>query len=223
MEHDVKFIDQLRNAASKDQSLDWANLSYYWEKNAQLTPILDGEERVVFMGDSITEEWGRVYADFFQSPSYINRGIGGQTTPQMLIRFREDVIKLNPNTVVILAGTNDIAGNTGPSSIDMILNNIFSMAELAIKNNIKVIICSILPVYKYPWAEDIKNVPDTIEKINIQLKSFTKMHNIIYLNYYSSMVDKDRGLNHKYTTDGVHLNKVGYEVMSDLVQEVLHQ
>ncbi len=223
MEHDVEFLDQLKNAASKDQTLDWANLSYYWEKNAQLTPILDGEERVVFMGDSITEEWARVYEDFFQSPSYINRGIGGQTTPQMLIRFRQDVIKLNPNTVVILAGTNDIAGNTGPSNINMVLNNIFSMAELAIENNIKVIICSILPVYKYPWAEDIKNVPETIEEINNKLKSFTKMNNMIYLNYYSAMEDKDRGLKHEYTTDGVHLNKEGYEVMSYLVREVLNQ
>ena len=217
----MKFNDKLRDAASKDQNLDWANLSYYWEKNEQLAKTSIAEDLTIFMGDSITEEWGREYSDFFQSPSHINRGIGGQTTPQMLIRFKQDVVLLNPKTVVLLAGTNDIAGNTGPSSADMICNNIFSMADIAHENGIRIIICSILPVFEYPWAEHIKNVPDTIEEINNKLKSFTKKNGMVYLDYYSQMVDSNRGLMGKYTTDGVHLNLKGYKVMSRVVKEVL--
>ncbi len=217
----MKFNEKLREAASKDQNLDWANLSYYWEKNEQLAKIPIAEDLTIFMGDSITEEWGREYSDFFQSPSHINRGIGGQTTPQMLIRFKQDVVLLNPKTVVLLAGTNDIAGNTGPSSTAMICNNIFSMADIAHENGIRIIICSILPVFEYPWAEHIKNVPDTIEEINNKLKSFTKKNGMVYLDYYSQMVDSNRGLMGKYTTDGVHLNLKGYKVMSRVVKEVL--
>tara|TARA_B100001142_G_C14149086_1_gene583763 strand:- start:205 stop:861 length:657 start_codon:yes stop_codon:yes gene_type:complete len=217
----LKFNEKLKEAASKDQNLDWANLSYYWEKNEQLAKTSIAEDLTIFMGDSITEEWGREYSDFFQSPSHINRGIGGQTTPQMLIRFKQDVVLLNPKTVVLLAGTNDIAGNTGPSSTAMICNNIFSMADIAHGNGIRIIICSILPVFEYPWAEQIKNVPDTIEEINNKLKSFTKKNGIVYLDYYSQMVDSNRGLMGKYTTDGVHLNLKGYKVMSRVVKEVL--
>ena len=217
----MKFNEKLKEAASKDQNLDWANLSYYWEKNEQLAKTSIAEDLTIFMGDSITEEWGREYSDFFQSPSRINRGIGGQTTPQMLIRFKQDVVLLNPKTVVLLAGTNDIAGNTGPSSADMICNNIFSMADIAHENGIRIIICSILPVFEYPWAEHIKNVPDTIEEINNKLKSFTKKNGMVYLDYYSQMVDSNRGLMGKYTTDGVHLNLKGYKVMSRVVKEVL--
>ena len=217
----MKFNEKLRKAASEDQNLDWANLSYYWEENEQLAKKPIAEDLTIFMGDSITEEWGREYPDFFQSQSYINRGIGGQTTPQMLIRFKQDVVLLNPKTVVLLAGTNDIAGNTGPSCTAMICNNIFSMADIAIRNGINIIICSILPVYAYPWAEHIKNVPDTIERINEKLKSFTKKNGIEYVDYYSQMVDDNRGLMGKYTTDGVHLNLKGYKVMSHLIKEVL--
>tara|TARA_Y100000588_G_C14141282_1_gene876187 strand:+ start:495 stop:1160 length:666 start_codon:yes stop_codon:yes gene_type:complete len=217
----VIFIKKLKQAAAKDQHLDWANLSFYWEENEQLSYHPKSDGRVVFMGDSITEEWGRLYPEFFQSESYINRGIGGQTTPQMLVRFRKDVIDLNPDIVVILAGTNDIAGNTGPSNVDMITNNIFSMAEISMKNNIRIIISSILPVYIYPWADHIKNVPETISKINQRLKRFCLENNSTYLDYYSSMVDEKLGLKHEYTTDGVHLNKEGYELMSSLVYEIL--
>ena len=173
------------------------------------------------MGDSITEEWGRLSPDFFQPTHYINRGIGGQTTPQMLLRFKQDVINLNPAIVFILAGTNDIAGNTGPANQEMITNNIFSMAELSICFNIKVVLSSILPVDKYPWADHIKEVPETISKINQQLKLFSQKHDTLYIDYYSSMVGENRGLKKEYTTDGVHLNKEGYDVMSDLVHDVL--
>ena len=217
----MNFIDQLKNASLKEQHLDWANLSYYWEENEKLIKDSMRNDKVVFMGDSITEEWGRILPEFFQSPAFINRGIGGQTTPQMLVRFKQDVINLNPAIVFILAGTNDIAGNTGPANQEMITNNIFSMAELSVRFSIKVVLSSILPVDKYPWAENIKEVPETISKINQQLKSFSQKHNIIYLDYYSSMVGENRGLKKEYTTDGVHLNKKGYDVMSDLVHDVL--
>ena len=175
------------------------------------------------MGDSITEEWGRLSPDFFQPAHYINRGIGGQTTPQMLLRFKQDVINLNPMVVFILAGTNDIAGNTGPANKEMITNNIFSMAELSMRYDINVVLSSILPVDKYPWANNIKEVPDTILKINRKIKSFSQKNSIAYIDYYSSMVGENYGLKKEYTTDGVHLNKRGYEVMSNLVQDVLQE
>jgi len=219
----VDFLDQLKEVSSKDQDLDWANLCYYWEKNEQLIQSPDSKGRIVFMGDSITEEWGRLSPDFFQSNDYVNRGIGGQTTPQMLLRFKQDVININPAIVFILAGTNDIAGNTGPANLNMITNNIFSMAELSISYNIKVVLSSILPVDRYPWANHIKEVPETISKINQKVKSFSQKHSIIYLDYYSSMLGQNRGLKKDYTTDGVHLNKKGYKVMSDLVQDVIRK
>jgi len=217
----MDFLDHLKVVSSKDQNLDWPNLCYYWKENEQLSQLSENKSRIVFMGDSITEEWGRLSPDFFQPTHYINRGIGGQTTPQMLVRFKQDVINLNPAIVFILAGTNDIAGNTGPANQEMITNNIFSMAELSVRFSIKVVLSSILPVDKYPWAENIKEVPETISKINQQLKSFSQEHSIIYLDYYSSMVGENRGLKKEYTTDGVHLNKKGYDVMSDLVYDVL--
>ena len=170
----MDFLDHLKAVSSKDQNLDWANLCYYWKENEQLSQLSKNKSRVVLMGDSITEEWGRLSPDFFQPTHYINRGIGGQTTPQMLLRFKQDVINLNPAIVFILAGTNDIAGNTGPANQEMITNNIFSMAELSICFNIKVVLSSILPVEKYPWADHIKEVPETISKINQQLKLFSQ-------------------------------------------------
>jgi len=134
------------------EEMDWANLNKYKEENRKISSQLFDENRIVFFGDSITEQWLEIVPDFFLKNNYINRGIGGQTTPQMLIRFRNDVIKLNPSVVHILAGTNDIAGNTGPTTLDMILDNIISMVELAKVNNIKVLLSSVLPVYDYPWA-----------------------------------------------------------------------
>ena len=217
----MDFLDHLKIVSSKDQNLDWANLCYYWKDNELLCQLSENKSRVVFMGDSITEEWGRLSPDFFQPTHYINRGIGGQTTPQMLLRFKQDVINLNPAIVFILAGTNDIAGNTGPANQEMITNNIFSMAELSICFNIKVVLSSILPVDKYPWADHIKEVPETISKINQQLKLFSQKHDTLYIDYYSFMVGENRGLKKEYTTDGVHLNKKGYDVMSSLVQDIL--
>ena len=204
-----------------NKSLDWPNLSRYQDENRSVGIPEKGKQRVVFMGDSITEEWSNLYPDYFDTKGYINRGIGGQTTPQMLIRFKPDVIDLEPDIVVILAGTNDIAGNTGPSNVKMITDNIFSMTELARAHQIKVVLSSILPVFEYEWAKEIKDVPATIDSVNDELKKYVNDHGLVYLDYFSPMVDQRKGLNKDYTYDGVHPNQDGYILMSSLAQKVL--
>ena len=205
----------------ENKNLDWPNLSRYQNENTSVGLPEKGKQRVVFMGDSITEEWSNLYPDYFDTKGYINRGIGGQTTPQMLIRFKPDVIDLEPDIVVILAGTNDIAGNTGPSNVKMITDNIFSMAELARAHQIKVVLSSILPVFEYEWAKEIKDVPATIDSVNDELKKYVNDHGLVYLDYFSSMVDERKGLNKDYTYDGVHPNQDGYILMSSLAEKVL--
>ena len=205
----------------ENKNLDWPNLSRYQDENRSVGIPEKGKQRVVFMGDSITEEWSNLYADYFDTEGYINRGIGGQTTPQMLIRFKPDVIDLEPDIVVILAGTNDIAGNTGPSNVKMITDNIFSMAELARAHQIKVVLSSILPVFEYEWAKEIKDVPATIDSVNDELKKYVNDHGLVYLDYFSPMVDQRKGLNKDYTYDGVHPNQDGYILMSSLAEKVL--
>ena len=203
------------------KNLDWPNLFQYQDENRLVGLPEKGKQRVVFMGDSITEEWSNLYPGYFDTKGYINRGIGGQTTPQMLIRFKPDVIDLEPDIVVILAGTNDIAGNTGPSNVKMITDNIFSMAELARAHQIKVVLSSILPVFEYEWAKEIKDVPATIDSVNDELKKYVNDHGLVYLDYFSPMVDERKGLNKDYTYDGVHPNQDGYILMSSLAEKVL--
>ena len=205
------------------KSLDWANLARYEDDNLKVGLPKKDERRVVFMGDSITEEWSNLYPEYFTEKGYINRGIGGQTTPQMLIRFKPDVVDLKPEIVVILAGTNDIAGNTGPSNAKMITDNIFSMAEIAKAYQMKVVLSSILPVYEYDWAREIKDPPSTIQAVNDALKQYARDQGLIYLDYFSSMVDERQGLNSDYTSDGVHPNESGYILMSSLAEEVLSE
>jgi lysophospholipase L1-like esterase len=176
-----------------------------------------GEKRIVFMGDSITELWSVVHPSFFSEKSFINRGIGGQTSPQMLVRFRADVIDLKPSVVLVLAGANDIAQNTGPSTIEMIANNIFSMAELAKANNIKVILCSVLPVFDFYWKQGLEPA-EKIVTLNKMIYDYADANEIVYLDYYSAMVDEQKGLKSIYSEDGVHPNKAGYEVMSPLAE-----
>ena len=205
------------------KSLDWANLARYEDDNLKVGLPKKDERRVVFMGDSITEEWSNLYPEYFTEKGYINRGIGGQTTPQMLIRFKPDVVDLKPEIVVVLAGTNDIAGNTGPSNAKMITDNIFSMAEIAKAYQMKVVLSSILPVYEYDWAREIKDPPSTIQAVNYALKQYASDQRLIYLDYFSSMVDERQGLNSDYTSDGVHPNESGYILMSSLAEEVLSE
>ncbi|MBA4317425.1 MAG: acylhydrolase [Flavobacterium sp.] len=204
--------------AGKIQAQDWANLNKYQTENATLKPLEPGQKRIVFMGDSITEGWP--FLEFFAGKPYVNRGISGQTTPQMLIRFRPDVIALKPAVVVIMAGINDIAGNTGPSTLEMITNNVFSMAELAKANNIKVILCSVLPAFDFPWRPG--SFPaEKVVILNKMIKKYADANGILYLDYYSSMVNDQKGLNAEYSGDGVHPNKTGYEVMNPLVEKAI--
>lgn len=200
--------------------LDWPNLARYRDDNAKIGLPAAGENRIVFMGNSITDGWSQVSPGFFEGKPYVNRGIGGQTTPQMLVRFRQDVINLNPKAVVILAGTNDIAGNTGPSTLEMIEDNIASMAELAKANGIKVILASVLPVYDYPWKPGLHPV-EKITTLNNWIKNYAEKNGMIYLDYYAAMVDARKGLPAKYSKDGVHPNEAGYRVMEPLAEQAI--
>ena len=202
------------------QSQDLPYLNRYQTENDKLSPLKLGEKRIVFMGDSITELWSVVHPSFFSEKSYINRGIGGQTSPQMLVRFRADVIALKPSVVVLLAGANDIAQNTGPSTLEMIANNIISMVELAKANHIKVILCSILPAIDFYWRQGLEPA-GKIVTLNKMIREHADSHEIVYLDYYSVMVDEQKGFKSMYSEDGVHPNKAGYEVMVPLAHEAI--
>ena len=200
---------------------DWANLGKYKEANEELKKSSSGRDRTVFIGDSITEGWSDFSPEFFQQNNFVNRGISGQTTPQMLIRLKPDAVRLDPKMIVINAGTYDIAGNTGPSTPEMIIDNICSMAEIAIKNNIDVALSTILPVYKYPGNDEVVDPPKIISVINSALEEYCKKNSLIYIDYYSSLVDKKKGLKSEYGNDGVHPTKEGYDVMEKAVKNVI--
>ena len=210
------------SSASKIKAQDWPNLEKYQTANAELAAPTDGENRVVFMGNSITEMWKDANPDFFEENPYVNRGIGGQTTPQMLLRFRQDVIDLHPKAVVILAGTNDIAGNTGPMTLEQIHDNILSMVELAKANGIKPIVCSVLPAFDYPWRPGLQpNIK--IPKLNNMLKAMAESQGVMYLDYFSEMADDRNGLPSALTTDEVHVTKEGYSIMERMVKNAIEQ
>ncbi|WP_338194997.1 SGNH/GDSL hydrolase family protein [Flagellimonas marinaquae] len=207
--------------SSKINAQDWPNLEKYNKENTRISTSNGTENRVVFMGNSITEMWKGANPDFFRNP-YINRGIGGQTTPQMLLRFRQDVIDLNPKAVVILAGTNDIAGNTGPMTLKQIHDNILSMVELAQANQIIPIVCSVLPAFDYPWSPGLQpNIK--IPKLNSMLKNMASDKGAVYLDYFSKMADHRNGLPPELTTDEVHVTKAGYKIMEQMVKETIDQ
>lgn len=205
------------------QTADWPNLSKYREANAALAEEINEGRRVVFMGNSITEAWPLRSPAFFTNPSFICRGISGQTSPQMLLRFRSDVIDLNPAVVVILAGTNDIAENTGPITIQGIMDNIKSMTELADQHGIKVILCSVLPAIDFPWRVGLDPAKKIME-LNALIKTYARTQNIPYVDYYTAMVDEQGGLKvPEYTTakDLVHPNAHGYSQMEALLRPQL--
>ena len=195
-----------------DAQQDWAKLAAYRSANAQLAQAPLDAGRIVFMGDSITEFW----TPSFWSKSALNRGISGQTTPQMLLRFRADVIELQPASVVILAGTNDVAGNTGPATEDTIAGNIASMVELAQVHGIKVVLCAVLPANRFYWNPQIQPA-DTIVALNERLKDYAQRQRLVYVDYYTPMVDEKKGLKRAYSEDGVHPNEAGYKLMTNLV------
>ena len=195
---------------------DWANLARYRDENARLAPPAAGERRVVFYGNSITQGWAPLFPAMFPGKPYIGRGIGGQTTPQMLVRFRQDVVALKPKVVVILAGTNDIAGNTGPSTIEMIQDNLASMTEIARANGIRVVLCSVLPVYDYPWKPGLEPAPKIVA-LNAWLRRYAASVGETYLDLHSAMKDGRDGLPPELAKDGVHPTEAGYRIMSRLV------
>ncbi|MBL4674621.1 MAG: SGNH/GDSL hydrolase family protein [Mucilaginibacter sp.] len=200
---------------------DWPNLTRYQQENAELSAQPNPGNRVVFMGNSITEGWKRTDPEFFDAnKNYIDRGISGQTTPQMVLRFRQDVIDLKPAVVTILAGTNDIAGNTGPATLEQIFGNLQTMAQLAATYKIKVVLSSILPVFDYPWKPGIEPAAKII-KLNAMIKDFAAKNGFYYLDYHSLMKDDKDGLRAELGNDGVHPNKAGYAIMEKAVQEVL--
>ena len=199
---------------------DFANIGHFAADNAALGEAGRGEDRIVFMGDSITAGWSDASPDFFIGRPYIERGIGGQTTPQMLGRFRADVVALEPAAVVILAGTNDVAGNTGPATNAEIEGNLASMAEIASANGIRVVLSSILPVFDYPWRPGLQPA-GRIAALNAWIRSYADENDHVYVDYYSAFVDDRGGMKAEYTTDGVHVNAAGYAVMEGLAEAAI--
>jgi acetyl esterase/lipase/lysophospholipase L1-like esterase len=196
---------------------DWPNIARYAEDNEKLKSVAD-KNRVVFMGNSITEGWKNADPDFFSKNPYVDRGISGQTTPQMLVRFREDVIALKPAVVVILAGINDIAQNTGYIKLEDTYGNIISMAELARANNIKVVISSVLPAYDFPWRPGMQPA-DKVIKLNEMLKAYAAKNQMGYVDYHTPMKDERNGLPASLAKDGIHPTLEGYKIMESLVQK----
>ena len=199
---------------------DWSNTARFKDDNTKVGLPASSENRVVFMGNSITEGWINTCPEFFTGKAYVNRGISGQTTPQMLVRFRPDVINLKPAVVIILAGTNDIAGNTGPSTLEMIMDNLISMSELAKANQIKVVLSSVLPVFDYPWKPGLQPA-DKIIALNGMIKNYAEKNGIVYVDYFSSLVDERKGMKKEYASDGVHPNKAGYLIMQPLAEAAI--
>src|SRR2546429_884240 len=207
---------------------DWPALARYRDANTKVNLPAKGEHRVVFMGDSITDSWDDPkYGGFFPGKPYVDRGISGQTTPQMLVRFRPDVISLHPKVVVILAGTNDLAGNTGPMSTEAIEDNLISMAELAKANSIKVVLASILPVSDYeqrdgkPIIRTVQRPPEKIKALNDWMKDYAAKNKLTYLDYYSAMIDEKGFLKDELSEDGLHPNSKGYAIMSPLAEAAI--
>ena len=200
---------------------DWANLQRYHVADMQLSSSSSAaNDRVVFFGNSITESWAPYFTTMFPGKPYVGRGISGQTTPQMLVRFRQDVIDLKPKVVVILAGTNDIAGNTGPSTLEMIEDNLKSMTELAQRNGIRVVLSSVLPVYDYPWRSGLEPAPKIVA-LNDWMKRYAQSVGAVYLDYWTALADARQGMRAEYSADGVHPNEVGYRVMAPLAEAAI--
>lgn len=219
---------QTRATRAEARLQDWPALARYREANAKLSPPAKGERRVVFMGDSITDSWDDPrYGGFFPGRPYVVRGISGQTTPQMLIRFRPDVLALKPSVVVILAGTNDIAGNTGPTTLEAIEDNIASMADLARANGVRVVLASLLPVSDYEQrdgravVQTVRRPPEKIVALNGWLKSYAAAHGHVFLDYYAATADARGFLKDELSDDGLHPNARGYEVMAPLAERAI--
>jgi lysophospholipase L1-like esterase len=212
----VRMLDQLSRMVN-----DYGNTARYAAEDERVPPPAAGEERVVFMGDSITDFWGRGTSTFFPGKPYINRGISGQVTPQMLLRFYQDVIALKPKAVVILAGTNDIGGNVGPMTLEATEGYLISMADMARANNIKIVLASLLPVCDYIKPQTGQRPPEKILALNRWLRDCAEKNNFVYLDYFSATVDEKGMLRKELTNDGLHPNAAGYEVMAPLAEQAI--
>lgn len=201
---------------------DWGQLSHFKEANKEMNVYPNNDDRIVFFGNSITIGWLHSMPSFFEGKPYINRGISGQTTPQMLVRFRQDVIDLKPKVVVILAGTNDIAGNTGPITLEQIRDNIISMTQLAKANNIQVVLCSVLPASDYTWKPGMQPAIK-IPQLNAMIQAYALNNNVVYLDYFTVLVNKHSGMNKELAADGVHPTKKGYEIMGPLAEKAIEK
>jgi lysophospholipase L1-like esterase len=206
-----------RSAADSAMLNDFANLARYRAANAALPARAPTERRVVFMGNSITEGWAPYFPTMFPGKPYIGRGIGGQTTPQMVLRMHADVVALRPEVVVILAGTNDIAGNTGPATLEMIEDNIRAMTEIAQANRIRVVLCSVLPAFDYPWKPGLQPAPKIVA-LNAWIREYAASVGAAYVDYHTAMRDSRDGLRAELGGDGVHPNEAGYRIMAPLVE-----
>jgi len=208
-------------APTRGSLSDVATLRRYAAENAQVAPPAAGEKRVVFLGDSITDFWGRRYGKFFPGKPYLNRGISGQVTPQLLLRFRQDVINLRPRVVVILAGTNDIGGSLGPVDAEATHANIMSMVDLAKAHHIAVVLSSLTPVCDYIGPQSEKRPMEKLKAMNDWMKAYAAQNGIVYLDYWAAMLDEHGMLRKELTWDGLHPNDAGYEVMGPLAEKAI--
>ena len=201
---------------------DWANFKKYADQNKSVPQKVKGERRVVFLGNSIFEGWLRSRPEFFAGKPYYDRGISGQTTPQMLLRFYDDVLALNPDVLVLKCGINDIAQNTGPYDPVKTMNNIKAIAQLARANKIKVVLCSVLPANDFKWRPGLEPA-DKVIALNAEIKKFANEQDYFYLDLYSSLVDENKGMRKEYASDGVHPTVEGYKVIEPLVEDAIRK
>ncbi len=208
--------------ARPEPANDWAQLGRYRDANASVAAEKPSETRVVFLGDSITEAWASMPQVFFPGEGYIGRGISGQTTPQMLLRFQQDVVNLHPRVVVINGGTNDLAGNTGPESLEMIEDNIKSMTQIAASNHIRVVLASITPARAYPWKPGIEPALKIVA-LNAWMKAWCERQGCIYADYFSALADSSYAMRAGLSSDGVHPNEAGYVIMEPIAERAIRQ
>lgn len=214
------FLSGLLFAGLTAQAQDWPNLGRYRAQNDSILALKNYPVEAVFMGNSITDFWIQKCPEFFTKNHYLDRGISGQTTPQILLRFRADVIDMHPKVVLILAGTNDIAGNTGPETPKMIQDNLASMCDLATAHHIRVVLCSLLPALDFWWHHGVHPAPKIVA-MNKWIKSYAAKHHYVYLDYFSKLATPDNGFKKALSNDGVHPNLAGYQVMMPMAQRAI--
>lgn len=218
----VATLALMAGAPARAEEADWADLAAYAQRDADLAARGAVAHRVVFMGDSITEGWDRDHQGLFADPTHINRGISGQTTGQMLLRFRQDVLSLEPAAVVILGGTNDIAGNGGPVSDETLRGNIQSMAELARAHHIRVLLLAVPPTDHFWWARDVQPAA-RIKAHNAWLRSYAQAQHFAFVDSHAPLANAQGGIAETFSRDGVHPNAAGYRVLEGVIAASLRE